>query len=75
MNSADFDKLVEQAYARIPTRFRKRMQNIAIIVEVSLQFVSYARRGFRTTVPCLACMKDALLFTGASRNHLRCRIA
>lgn len=33
MNPADFDKIVEQAYARIPSRFRKRMENIAIIVE------------------------------------------
>jgi predicted Zn-dependent protease with MMP-like domain len=33
MQPADFDKIVEQAYARIPGRFRKRMQNIAIIVE------------------------------------------
>ncbi len=33
MKAADFDNLVEQAYARIPARFRKRMQNIAIVVE------------------------------------------
>jgi predicted Zn-dependent protease with MMP-like domain len=33
MKPADFDNLVEQAYARIPARFRKRMQNIAIVVE------------------------------------------
>ena len=33
MNAADFDNLVEQAYARIPARFRKRMHNIAIVVE------------------------------------------
>ena len=33
MNAGDFDKIVEQAYARIPSRFRKRMENIAIIVE------------------------------------------
>jgi predicted Zn-dependent protease with MMP-like domain len=33
MKAADFDKIVEQAYARIPARFRKRMENIAIIVE------------------------------------------
>jgi predicted Zn-dependent protease with MMP-like domain len=33
MKPADFDKLVEQAYARIPARFRKRMENIAIVVE------------------------------------------
>ena len=33
MHPGDFDKIVEQAYARIPSRFRKRMENIAIIVE------------------------------------------
>jgi predicted Zn-dependent protease with MMP-like domain len=33
MKAADFDNLVEQAYARIPARFRSRMQNIAIVVE------------------------------------------
>lgn len=33
MNSADFDKLVESAYARIPARFRKRLENVALIVE------------------------------------------
>ena len=29
----DFDQLVEAAYARIPARFRKRMKNIALMVE------------------------------------------
>jgi predicted Zn-dependent protease with MMP-like domain len=33
MKSADFDRIVEQAYARIPARFRTRMQNVAIVVE------------------------------------------
>jgi predicted Zn-dependent protease with MMP-like domain len=33
MQPADFDKILEQAYRRIPARFRKRMENIAIIVE------------------------------------------
>jgi predicted Zn-dependent protease with MMP-like domain len=33
MKAADFDNLVEQAYARIPARFRTRMQNIAIVIE------------------------------------------
>lgn len=33
MDSAVFDHLVGQAYARIPRRFRRRLQNIAIVVE------------------------------------------
>ena len=31
--SDQFDQLVEAAYARIPARFRKRMKNVALIVE------------------------------------------
>lgn len=33
MHPADFDRLVEEAYARIPARFRRRMKNIAMVVE------------------------------------------
>jgi len=33
MNAADFDRLVAQAYARIPARFRRRLKNIALVVE------------------------------------------
>jgi len=33
MQPAEFDRLVEAAYARIPARFRKRMKNVALIVE------------------------------------------
>jgi predicted Zn-dependent protease with MMP-like domain len=33
MRTADFDQIVEQAFQRIPARFRKRMQNVAVIVE------------------------------------------
>ena len=33
MQTGDFDQLVETAYARIPARFRKRLKNVAIIVE------------------------------------------
>jgi len=29
----DFDRLVAEAWARIPPRFRRRMQNIALLVE------------------------------------------
>jgi predicted Zn-dependent protease with MMP-like domain len=33
MNSHDFDRLVERALARIPARYRRRMENVAIVVE------------------------------------------
>ena len=33
MNHAEFDRLVAAAYARIPARFRKRLKNIAMVVE------------------------------------------
>ena len=33
MRAADFDQIVEEAFARIPGRFRKRLENVAIIVE------------------------------------------
>jgi len=33
MRTADFDQIVEQAFQRIPARFRRRMQNVAVIVE------------------------------------------
>jgi predicted Zn-dependent protease with MMP-like domain len=33
VRSSDFDDLVEQSLRRIPLRFRKRMQNISIVVE------------------------------------------
>jgi predicted Zn-dependent protease with MMP-like domain len=33
MNTLEFDRLVERACAKIPGRFRRRMANIAIIVE------------------------------------------
>ena len=33
MTSEEFDKLVERAYAKIPARFRKRLANVALIVE------------------------------------------
>jgi predicted Zn-dependent protease with MMP-like domain len=29
----DFDRIVEEAYARIPAQFRRRLQNVAIVVE------------------------------------------
>ena len=33
MRAEDFDEIVERAYRRIPPRFRRRMQNVAIVVE------------------------------------------
>jgi predicted Zn-dependent protease with MMP-like domain len=33
MSPHEFDRLVSEAYARIPGRFRKRMKNIALVVE------------------------------------------
>ncbi len=33
MRPSDFDRIVERACARIPARFRKRLKNIAIVVE------------------------------------------
>ena len=33
MNPPDFDKLVEQALKAIPARFRKRLHNVAFVVE------------------------------------------
>src|SRR5271166_5391134 len=33
MTANEFDRLVSEAYARIPTRFRKRLKNVALIVE------------------------------------------
>jgi predicted Zn-dependent protease with MMP-like domain len=33
MTSADFDRLVERALAKIPARFRARMKNVALVVE------------------------------------------
>lgn len=33
MTAEEFDRVVERAFARIPQRFRRRMANIAMIVE------------------------------------------
>jgi predicted Zn-dependent protease with MMP-like domain len=33
MRSDEFDGLVAEAFARIPSRFRKRMKNVALMVE------------------------------------------
>lgn len=33
MRADDFDQIVERAYRRIPPRFRRRMENVAVVVE------------------------------------------
>jgi len=33
MRPDEFDKLVQEAYTRIPARFRRRLQNVAMLVE------------------------------------------
>ena len=33
MTPDEFDKLVESCYARIPARFRRRLKNVALVVE------------------------------------------
>lgn len=33
MHAADFDRLVAEGYARIPARFRRRLKNVALVVE------------------------------------------
>jgi predicted Zn-dependent protease with MMP-like domain len=33
MSAEEFDKLVEQAYSRIPARFRRRLKNVALMVK------------------------------------------
>jgi predicted Zn-dependent protease with MMP-like domain len=33
VQASTFDELVEKAFRRIPLRFRKRMQNVAIVIE------------------------------------------
>lgn len=33
MGPAEFDRLVEQAFAAIPARFRRRMKNVVLVVE------------------------------------------
>jgi predicted Zn-dependent protease with MMP-like domain len=43
MRPTEFDLLVEDAYARIPGRFRKRLKNVAIIVEPEPSAAQLAR--------------------------------
>ena len=43
MNPHEFDRLVSEAYARIPARFRKRLKNLALIVEAEPTAAQLAR--------------------------------
>jgi predicted Zn-dependent protease with MMP-like domain len=43
MNPHEFDRLVADAYARIPARFRKRLKNVALIVEAEPTAAQLAR--------------------------------
>jgi predicted Zn-dependent protease with MMP-like domain len=45
MQAADFDQLVETAFRRIPARFRRRMQNVAVIVENEPSLAQLKARG------------------------------
>ena len=33
MQSGEFDSIVEAAYKQIPARFRRRLQNVAVVIE------------------------------------------
>jgi predicted Zn-dependent protease with MMP-like domain len=43
MSPDEFDRLVAGAYARIPARFRKRLKNVALIVEPEPSAAQLAR--------------------------------
>src|SRR5438309_140162 len=43
MHPADFDRLVNDAYERIPPRFRRRLKNLAMIVEAEPSPAQLAR--------------------------------
>jgi predicted Zn-dependent protease with MMP-like domain len=45
MRPDEFDRLVSAAYDRIPRRFRKRLQNIAVVVEPEPAAAQLARAG------------------------------
>ena len=44
MQAAEFDRLVAAACERIPARFRKRLKNVAMIVEAEPQPAQAAAR-------------------------------
>jgi predicted Zn-dependent protease with MMP-like domain len=43
----EFDELAERAYARIPARFRRKMSNVALVVEPRADARQMARAGMR----------------------------
>jgi len=45
MHADEFDGLVEAAYKRIPGRFRRRLKNIAVVVEPEPTAAQLARAG------------------------------
>jgi predicted Zn-dependent protease with MMP-like domain len=45
MTPDEFDKLVQGAYGRIPSRFRKRLQNVAMLVEAEPSAAQLAEAG------------------------------
>ncbi len=47
MDADEFDRLVARACARIPGRFRRRMENIAVVVEPEPTAAQLARGGVR----------------------------
>jgi len=47
MTPEQFDALVERAFARIPARFRKRLQNVALMVEPEPSPAQLAAAGIR----------------------------
>ena len=45
MNPDEFDRLVEAAYRRIPGRFRRRLKNIAVVIESEPTAAQLGRAG------------------------------
>jgi predicted Zn-dependent protease with MMP-like domain len=45
MTSDEFDRLVEWAYSRIPGRFRRRLKNVALVVEAEPSLGQLAEAG------------------------------
>jgi predicted Zn-dependent protease with MMP-like domain len=48
MRPDEFDRLVEWAYARIPARFRRRLKNVAVMVEAEPSPQQLAEAGVST---------------------------
>jgi predicted Zn-dependent protease with MMP-like domain len=47
MTGDEFDTIVEKAYARIPARFRKRLRNLAVVIEREPSPATLAAAGVR----------------------------